>query len=77
MPSFDCFRSKLTLDVIVLRRRLHLAAVQGTSRTGSCESLFRFVARRSVASSAVQFQSPARPVVRCSLYDMLVSDVGA
>jgi hypothetical protein len=62
---------------MVLRRRLHRAAVHGiSSRKESCEILFRLGAMRSAASLVVQFQISARPAVRCSLYDM-PEDIGA
>jgi hypothetical protein len=62
---------------MVLRRRLHRAAVHGiSSRRESCEILFRLGAMRSAASLVVQFQIPASPAVRGSLYDML-GDIGA
>jgi hypothetical protein len=57
---------------MVLRSRLHLAAVHGiSSRLESCEILFRLGAMRSAASLVVQSQMAASPEVRCSLYDML------
>lgn len=57
---------------MVLRRRLHRAAVHGiSSRRESCEIRFRFGAMRSAASLLVQSQIVASPAVRCSLYDML------
>jgi hypothetical protein len=57
---------------MVLRRRLHLAAVQGiSSRLEPCEILLRLGAMRSAASPVVQSQMAASPEVRCSLYDML------
>jgi hypothetical protein len=62
---------------MVLRRRLHRAAVHGiSSRRESCEILFRLGAMRSAASPVVQSQIVASPAVRCSLYDMLGDIVG-
>lgn len=65
--NFACLRNILIREVIVLRRRLHLAAVHGMSSRMELWDLFRFVARRFSTSSAVQSQAAARPAVRCVL----------